>query len=92
MVCYGERMDIVNDLQEAPSGKPWERDWIRDWEPGPFDAAEYERIAAHAAAMFQFAGSFFIEVAPPVDPLLSRRKEVRDRWRRHGPTSTRRSR
>jgi hypothetical protein len=39
--------DDLDRLQEAPTGKPWERDWIRDWEPAPLDRAEYDRHMEH---------------------------------------------
>ncbi len=32
-------------LQEPPSGKPWENETVREWEPAPFDPVAYGRWA-----------------------------------------------
>ena len=47
-------MSHINQLQEPPSGKPWERDWVRDWEPAPCPAPPPPEV----------------RVRPAIDPLL----------------------
>lgn len=41
--------EIIANLQEEPAGKPWAREWVRDWEPAPFDPVKYEEFAKEEA-------------------------------------------
>lgn len=36
--------ELVAALIEEPSGTPWLRDWIRDWEPAPLPPLEHSPL------------------------------------------------
>lgn len=73
-------MIAANHLQEAPSGKPWERDWIRDWEPAPFNRADYDEWAVERHSVIEGRVAMVRDAVASLDtvgdPLLSTVRRV----------------